>query len=36
MIRFAPERILLQSRWMPDITLHAAIVLAAERHNSPT
>jgi hypothetical protein len=36
MIRFAPERILLQSRWMPDITLYSAIVLAAERHNSPT
>jgi len=36
MIRFAPERILLQSGWMPDITLYSAIVLAAERRNSPT
>jgi len=36
MIRFATERILLQSRWMPDITLYSAIVLAAERRSSPT
>ena len=36
MIRFAPERALLQSRWMRNATPFSVTLLAAERRNSPT